>query len=102
MRSQASQQRSDPPFAPDGKSDTASVICRETVHHSVKNGGEGLRAIILTGSMARSEETYIQQNDGVRVMGDAEFVLVFRDRISVPPAETMARTRDRIEKSLVA
>jgi hypothetical protein len=102
MRSQASQQRSDPPFAPDGKSDAASVICRETVHHSVKNGSEGLRAIILTGSMARSEETYIHQNNGVRVMGDAEFVLVFRDRISVPAAEKMARTRGRIEKSLVA
>src|ERR1035438_6949408 len=101
MRSQASQQRCNPPFAPDGNRDTASAICQETVHHFVKDGSQGLRAIILTGSMARGEGTFIPNDNGVRVMGDAEFVLVFRDRASVPPAERVDEIRHDIENSLV-
>lgn len=102
MRSQVRMQLSDPPFAPDENSDPSSIICRETVRCSVKHGGPELRAIILTGSMARSEGTYISQDGGVRVMGDAEFVLVFRDRASVPSAERMSGIHNDIENSLAA
>jgi hypothetical protein len=102
MRSQASQRVSDPPFTPDENNDPRSSICRDTVRCSLKRGGEGLEAIILTGSMARGEGTYITQDRGVRVLGDAEFVLIFRERASVPSAELMGAIRNDIENSLAA
>jgi hypothetical protein len=52
--------------------------------------------------MARGEGTYITQDGGVRVMGDAEFLLVFRDRASVPSAGKMGGIRDDIENLLAA
>jgi hypothetical protein len=102
MKSQATMQLSDPLFAADGTSDIPSVICREAVRCSVKQGAQGLRAIILTGSMARAEGTYITQYGSTQVMGDAEFVLVFRDHASVPSAEQMGEIRKEIESSLAA
>ena len=102
MRIQARQKVSDPLFPLDENSDPSSVICQQTVYHSVKNSGQGLRAIVLTGSIARGEGTYIKEDGGVRVMGDAEFVLVFRDRSSVPLADHVDRIRDDIENSLEA
>src|SRR5438105_7704844 len=45
--------------------------------------GARLRALILTGSMARGEASIVAAADGWSVLGDAEFVLVFtRDRSS--------------------
>jgi hypothetical protein len=102
MKSQPNMQLSDPLAAVHGDSDFPSIICRETVRCSVKRGGQSLRAVILTGSMARGEETYSAQDGGVRVMGDAEFVLVFRDRGSVPSTVRMGEIRNEIENSLAA
>ena len=41
--------------------------------------GGDLRALILTGSMARGEETIVERDGVQRVLGDAEFLLIFHD-----------------------
>jgi hypothetical protein len=96
------KQLPDPPFTSAGNSDLSSIICRETVRCSVMQCVEGMRAIILTGSMARGEGTYFTVDGGVRVMGDAEFVLIFRDQSSIPSAERISGIRNDIEGSLAA
>jgi hypothetical protein len=56
--------------------------------------GRRLRAIVLTGSLARGEGTFREEGAGMRLLGDAELFLVFRDGASLPrDAETEALAR---------
>jgi hypothetical protein len=74
MRSQTSKQLPNLPLAPDGKIDPSGDIGQATIRCCVSQCGPGLRSIILTGSMARNEGSYGEQEGHIRVMGDAEFV----------------------------
>src|SRR4051794_7019183 len=54
-------------------------ICRAVVAAGDRHFAERLQTVILTGSMARDEATFQSRGSGVEVLGDAEFVLVFRN-----------------------
>jgi len=72
---------------------TASRLCVETF-------GNRLRAIVLTGSMARDEATIALENGQWRVVGDAEFLLIFHDRAALPGQEAIGGFGKSIEDGL--
>jgi len=62
----------------------ASASLREQICQAVVAAGDRhfagrLQTVILTGSMARDEATFLSLASGFEVSGDAEFVLVFHD-----------------------
>jgi hypothetical protein len=48
-----------------------------------------LRAIVLTGSLARDEGTWQWRSGRVRMLGDAEFIVVLREDASFPSGERL-------------
>jgi hypothetical protein len=62
--------------------------------------GGTLRAIVLTGSLARGEGTFRAEGDGWRLLGDAELFLVFRDGVAVPPADEVKTLARMVEARL--
>jgi len=61
-----------------------------------------LRAIVLTGSLARDEGTWSWKSGRVRVVGDAEFIVVLKDGASFPPNKRLTGLRRDIEARLRA
>src|ERR1043166_1976058 len=61
-----------------------SAICEQTARICCSRFGDDLRAIVLTGSVARDEGTFIEQSSGWKLLGDADFFLVFHDASRMP------------------
>jgi len=59
-------------------------ICEETRRVCVGLYGESLRAVVLTGSLARDEATFVKEGAHWRLLGDADFFLVFHDGARQP------------------
>jgi hypothetical protein len=59
-----------------------------------------VRAVVLTGSMARGEASWIEQNNRLRLRGDAEFLLIFRNRAKLPRAEQISQLSADVESLL--
>jgi hypothetical protein len=62
--------------------------------------GEQLNAVVLTGSMARGEATFVHENDSWVVPGDAEFMVVLENALTMPSAAALRMARQRIEGDL--
>ena len=77
------------------------VICEETVRACRHAYGAHLRAIVLTGSLARDEATIVESDGKRKVQGDAEFFLFFHDQTVLPGAAALRRSVDEIESSLL-
>jgi hypothetical protein len=60
-----------------------------------------LKALISTGSLARDEATIIRTEESWLVRGDAEFMLVFEKRASLPASAELGGVRRRIENDLL-
>ena len=60
----------------------------------------GLRAVVLTGSLARGEGTWLHDQAGARLAGDAEFFAIFADGIALPAAARVAALRQACETQL--
>jgi hypothetical protein len=61
---------------------------------------KGLRAALLTGSLARGEGTWLREGSGVRLAGDIDLLAVFENRTSLPPHDRVARLERAIEDRL--
>ena len=71
------------------------VICDEVRRVLTSRYATSLRAIVLTGSLARDEATFIPAAPGVKLLGDADFFIVFRDGCPLPPVSlTLALVKD--------
>jgi len=46
--------------------------------------GARLKALILTGSLARSEATWKQTDQGMQFLSDAEFIVILKDKAEIP------------------
>ena len=55
------------------------LILDETVALCTQVYKNRLRAIVLTGSVARDEGTFVNTAEGMTLLGDAEFFVVFHD-----------------------
>ena len=77
------------------------LICAETRAVCQQTYGQTLRAIVLTGSLARNEATFVERPDGSTLLGDAEFLLVFHSGAPLPSAGDAQRMRVEIEGRLL-
>lgn len=62
----------------------------------------GLRAVVLTGSLARGEGTWLHDQPRARLAGDAEFFAIFDDGVALPSAARVTALREEIEDHLRA
>jgi hypothetical protein len=62
--------------------------------------GPRLNAVILTGSLARSEATWRQTEKGVEFFSDAEFIVIAKSRHEVPSAELVTLICSGAEEEL--
>jgi hypothetical protein len=75
-------------------------IAQETATMCVQHFGPGLRALILTGSLARGEGSLSCDGTPGKLASDAEFILVLRDSVPLPKSEEMACLTGDIEQQL--
>jgi hypothetical protein len=69
---------------------------------SIEAFPDGLRAALLTGSLARSEGTWLQDGSRVRLAGDADLLAVFDDAAVLPPPARVAQLERAIEDRLAS
>jgi hypothetical protein len=62
----------------------------------------GLRAIVLTGSLARGEGTWLFEYPATHLAGDAEFFAIFDDGVALPSAARVASLIEEVENQLRA
>ena len=76
------------------------MILDETVALCTQVYKNRLRALVLTGSVARDEGTFVSTAEGVTLLGDAEFFAVFHDGSIVPAAADLKVIEGKIHERL--
>lgn len=71
-------------------------ICDVVSQCCVAAYGNAIRALVLTGSMARGEATFIPHGTGWQVLGDAEFLVIFAQHVSPPTLLFLHRDINRL------
>ena len=84
-----------------GSTDIPAVICSEIVKELTKARHDDLEAIVLTGSLARKEATVVTENGIRTILGDAEFLIVFREGASSAVDVTLRTDAQRVEAALL-
>jgi hypothetical protein len=78
----------------------SNLICA-VVAESCANAFEPqLRALILIGSLAREEGTFVPMESGTVLLGDAEFLLLFHDQFALPAADCVAGLESAVQACL--
>ncbi|MHB8655928.1 MAG: hypothetical protein ACYDA9_18855 [Terriglobia bacterium] len=77
-----------------------AAICEHTVDHCLSLFAAELKAVLLAGSMARDEATYISRDGFCEVLGDAEFLLICNRDTPLPSQESLNWVRGMIKHSL--
>lgn len=77
-----------------------AAICHESVEACCHAFGRQLSAIVLTGSVARDEATCIEEGQGIKVLGDAEFFLVFKAQAPLPSKAALDPLTDQVKVRL--
>jgi hypothetical protein len=76
------------------RAEARRALSEEVIRHCVARYGRRLQALVLTGSLARGEATFVRDDGGYRLLGDAEFLAIAGRRGEIPAREEV--------KSLVA
>lgn len=76
------------------------IICEEVTRLATSRYGPSLRAVILTGSLARGEGTFLGSPNNWRVLGDAEFLLAFQESCRLPSAHSIKEFQSDLERTL--
>lgn len=71
-------------------------ICTETTDVCTRSFSKSLRAIVLTGSLARDEGTFVEDNGATMLLGDVDFFLIFNRREALPKAATVQAAANEI------
>ncbi|MFB3813628.1 MAG: hypothetical protein ACE14L_05905 [Terriglobales bacterium] len=77
-----------------------ALVCAETAAACARRFPGRLRALVLTGSMARSEATVVHHDGGHTLLGDADFLAVFDTRAAQPPQEELDAVCTQVEARL--
>lgn len=75
-------------------------ICDETTRIAVEKYAGRLRAVVLTGSTARGEASFVWEAGRWRALGDAEFFLVFHESAALPDKRALGLLSRDVEKAL--
>ncbi len=62
--------------------------------------GPRLKAVVLTGSLARNEATWLQTDHGIRFLSDAEFIVILNDKEEIPSPELVTLICSGAEEEL--
>jgi len=82
---------------------SATAAIEDAVRAALREASElRLRAVVLTGSLARDEGTWSWCGGRARLIGDAEFMVVLEERASLPAATWLAQLVRRVEARLRA
>jgi len=76
------------------------LIGAEVAKLAVAAYPESLLSIILTGSLARDEATWAGEGSRSVALGDAEFMLVFREGTRLPRCTDLEALQERVESAL--
>lgn len=79
-----------------------ATIGAETARGCAEEYAGRLRSVILTGSFARDEATWRGDGGKAKVLGDAEFLVVFADGAPLPDGERVRALTQQIESGLAA
>jgi hypothetical protein len=71
-----------------------------TARIAVKRFGSALRAVVLTGSLARNEGSFVRKGPQWKLLGDADFFLVFHEGRSLPASLDIDAIRGEIRNAL--
>jgi hypothetical protein len=78
----------------------SSLICAVVAESCADAFGPQLRALILIGSLARDEGTFVPIESGTVLLGDVEFLLLFHDQFPLPPAYRVAGLESAVQARL--
>lgn len=76
------------------------AICREIVERCLSAWGDRILAVVLTGSLARNEATFIRRGERRKLLGDADCFIVFRKTDALPAEAEAESLQVTIETSL--
>jgi hypothetical protein len=85
-----------------GSAELSAIIGEETVRLCLEKCGQKLHAIILTGSLARDEATFIPEKTGWRLLGDADLFLVYEQTSRLTSDADLSSLASAIEERLIA
>ncbi len=77
-----------------------NTICEEAARLCRQIYRDRLRAIVLGGSLARNEGTFVKDVEGVLLLGDADMLLVFDDETRLPVPSDLVVLRTKVEQRL--
>ena len=75
-------------------------ICEEASRVCEQEFGRGLQALILTGSFARGEGSFIRKNQTWQALSDAEFIVVLADSARLPSTTEQRQISGRTSHAL--
>lgn len=78
------------------------AICDETARICQARYGIALRAVVLSGSLSRDEATFIEEGRKWRLLGDADFFLVFENKSRLPLPRDVESAAQEIKAALHA
>lgn len=78
------------------------AICEEASQVCEQQFGRDLRAVILTGSLARGEGSFIRRNEIWQALSDAEFIVVLTDSARLPSTTEQREIQNKASHSLQA
>jgi hypothetical protein len=79
-----------------------NAICEETCRVGETEFGRGLRALILTGSFARGEGSFIRRDGTCQALSDAEFMVVLTDSVRLPSTTEQRELQHNISHAIQA
>ena len=77
-----------------------AAVSEKAADLCARDCGPSLRAVVLTGSLARDEATWVREGAARRLLGDAEFLLVFERRAVLPPPHALNSLAQEIQGAL--
>ena len=80
----------------------AEMIRQQSARLSAEHYGRRLRSVVVTGSLAREEATFLADLSALRLLGDAEFLLIFEDDAELPTEQDVRDLCHGIEENLRA
>ena len=90
------------PIGPSGATSAPhTIICKEAQRAFTEQYGGSLQAIVLTGSLARDEATWVEQVNRRELLSDAEFLLIFHPTAALPAALHLDALRQNLEANLL-
>jgi len=78
-----------------------AAACEVIAGNSARVFGEGLRSIVLTGSLARDEASLEREGDQWTLLGDAEFLLIFHEAAPLPSPTSLNALRKEVGRALL-